>query len=339
MVTGPARRLGLFTHLDEPGPAGEVYRYNLDLLARAEQLGVDTAWVAVRHFRSGLAGLPAAFPFLAALAVRTSRIRLGTAVVPLAFEDPIRLAEDAAVLDALSGGRVELGVGKGLGMGFSAESFRAFQIDERERERRYTGALAALRRILGGAALTDVGSTLYPPAPELAGRIWQATSNSATTIAAAQAGDALQLTRGVPGADSGTVQAQQARTYLAHYAHPDRPPRIGISRAVVPAASRDDALRALGVSLRASAARAGRSDAPASLGEVAAVADRLNTKYGTAADIADQLAADPAVGLATDLIIGFSPLVPEPAEATRLLETVTTELAPALGWSPAEALV
>lgn len=72
---------------------------------------------------------------------------------------------------------------------------------------------------------------------------------------------------------------------------------------------------------------------------MAAVADRLNTKYGTAADIADQLAADPAVGLATDLIIGFSPLVPEPAEATRLLETVTTELAPALGWSPAEALV
>jgi alkanesulfonate monooxygenase SsuD/methylene tetrahydromethanopterin reductase-like flavin-dependent oxidoreductase (luciferase family) len=339
VVTGQARRLGLFTHLDEPGPAGEVYRYNLDLLARAEQLGVDTAWVAVRHFRSGLAGLPAAFPFLAALAVRTSRIRLGTAVVPLAFEDPIRLAEDAAVLDALSGGRVELGVGKGLGMGFSAESFRAFQIDERERERRYTSALAALRRILGGAALTDVGSTLYPPAPELAGRIWQATSDPATTIAAAQAGDALQLTRGVPGADSGAVQAQQARTYLTHYAHPDRPPRIGISRAVVPAASRDDALHALGVSLRASAARAGRSDAPASRGEVAAVADRLNTKYGTAADIADQLAADPAVGLATDLIIGFSPLVPEPAEATRLLEIVTTELAPALGWSPAEALV
>ena len=46
VATGSARRLGLFTHLDEPGPAGEVYRYNLDLLARAEQLGVDTAWVA-----------------------------------------------------------------------------------------------------------------------------------------------------------------------------------------------------------------------------------------------------------------------------------------------------
>jgi alkanesulfonate monooxygenase SsuD/methylene tetrahydromethanopterin reductase-like flavin-dependent oxidoreductase (luciferase family) len=333
-------RLGLFTHLDEPGPAGPVYRYNLGLLARAEQLGVDTAWVAVRHFRSGLAGLPAAFPFLAALAVRTSRIRLGTAVVPLAFEDPIRLAEDAAVLDALSDGRVELGVGKGLGMGFSAESFRAFRVDEDERDQRYRDALAALRRILAGAPLTDTGSTLYPPAPELATRIWQATSNPATTIAAARAGDALQLTRGVPGAaDSGAVQAEQARAYLAHYRHPDRPPRIGISRAVVPAASREDALEVLGASLRASAIRAGRGDAPGSLAEVAAVADRLNTKYGTTEEIVAALAADPAVGLATDLIIGFSPLVPGPAEAEQLLETVTTELAPALGWSPAAALV
>ena len=333
-------RLGLFTHLDEPGPAGQVYRYNLGLLARAEQLGVDTAWVAGRHFRSGLAGLPAAFPFLAALAVRTSRIRLGTAVVPLAFEDPIRLAEDAAVLDALSDGRVELGVGKGLGMGFSAESFRAFRIDEDERDQRYRDALAALRRILAGAPLTDAGSTLYPPAPELATRIWQATSNPATTIAAARAGDALQLTRGVPGAaDSGAVQAEQARAYLAHYRHPDRPPRIGISRAVVPAASREDALEVLSASLRASAIRAGRDDAPGSLAEVAAVADRLNTKYGTTEEIVAALAADPAVGLATDLIIGFSPLVPGPAEAEQLLETVTTELAPALGWSPAAALV
>ena len=333
-------RLGLFTHLDEPGPAGAVYRYNLDLLARAEELGVDTAWVAVRHFRSGLAGLPSAFPFLAALALGTTRIRLGPAVVPLAFEDPIRLAEDAAVLDALSDGRLELGVGKGLGMGFSAESFRAFKIDEGERNRRYSGALTALRRILAGAPLTEAGSTLYPPAPGLAGRIWQATSDPATTIAAARAGDALLLTRAVPGsAGSGAVQAEQARTYLAHYRHPDRPPRIGISRAVVPAASRDDALAALGVSLRASAARSGRGDVPASGAEVAAVADRLNTKYGTTAEIAAALAADPAVALATDLIIGFSPLVPDPAEAERLLTTVTTELAPALGWSPAGALV
>jgi alkanesulfonate monooxygenase SsuD/methylene tetrahydromethanopterin reductase-like flavin-dependent oxidoreductase (luciferase family) len=332
------RRLGLFSHLDEPGSPVEVYRRNLDLFVAAEDLGVDTAWVAVRHFHSDLAGLPSAFPFLAALAARTQRIRLGTAVIPLAFEDPIRLAEDAAVLDALSDGRLELGVGKGLGMGFSTESFAAFHIDDAERERRYVDTLSALRRILGGAALTEAGSCLYPPAQGLAGRIWQATANMSTTIAAAEAGDALQLHRTVPGADPGAVQARQAETYLAHYDSP-RPPRIGISRAVVPASSREAALRALGESLQESAARQGRTDAPATPAEVAAVAERGNTKYGTAQQIADELAADPAVALSTDLILGFNPLVPALDESHRLLEIVTSELAPALGWSPAGALV
>lgn len=339
MVGRVSRRLGFFTHLDEPGTATEVYRHNLDVFVAAEQLEFDTAWVAVRHFRSNLAGLPSAFPFLAALSARTHRIGLGTAVVPVAFEDPIRLAEDAAVLDALSGGRVELGVGKGLGMGFSTETFRAFQIDDSERERRYVDGLAALRRVLNGAALTDNGSTLYPPAAGLADRIWQATANLDTTVAAAAAGDALQLHRGVPNADSGAVQARQAETYLANFAHPWKAPRIGISRAVVPAASKEAALRAIGDSLAASAARLGRSDAPTTLDAVAGVADRINTKYGTPDDIADQLAADPAVQLSTDLIIGFTPFVPAGEEAFRLLEIIAAQLAPALGWRPTGALV
>jgi alkanesulfonate monooxygenase SsuD/methylene tetrahydromethanopterin reductase-like flavin-dependent oxidoreductase (luciferase family) len=333
------RRLGLFTHLDEPGTATDVYRHNLDLFVAAERLGVDTAWVAVRHFRSNLAGLPSAFPFLAALSARTERIGLGTAVVPVAFEDPIRLAEDAAVLDALSGGRVELGVGKGLGMGFSTETFRAFQIDDSERERRYVDGLAALRRVLNGAALTDNGSTLYPPAAGLADRIWQATANLDTTRAAAAAGDALQLHRGVPNADAGVVQAQQARHYLDAFQHPWKSPRIGISRAVVPAAGKVAALEAIGDSLAASAARLGKTDVPTTLEAVAALADRINTKYGTPEQIADELAADQAVQLATDLIIGFTPLVPALDQAFRLLEIVTSQLAPALGWSPAGAFV
>ena len=61
------------------------------------------------------AGCHPPFPFLAAAAERTRRIRLGTAAVTLPLEDPIRVAEDAAVLGALSGGRLELGVGSGAG--------------------------------------------------------------------------------------------------------------------------------------------------------------------------------------------------------------------------------
>jgi hypothetical protein len=224
-------------------------------------------------------------------------------------------------------------------MGFSTETFRAFQIDDAERERRYVDGLAALRRVLSGVALTDNGSTLYPPAAGLADRIWQATANLDTTVAAAAAGDALQLHRGVPNADSGVVQAQQAQLYLDNFRHPWKSPRIGISRAVVPAASKVAALEAIGDSLRASAARLGKTDAPTTLTEVATWADRINTKYGTPDEIADQLHADPAVQLSTDLIIGFTPLVPATDHAFRLLEIVTAELAPALGWSPAGALV
>jgi alkanesulfonate monooxygenase SsuD/methylene tetrahydromethanopterin reductase-like flavin-dependent oxidoreductase (luciferase family) len=333
------QRLGLFSHVDEPGDAGDVYRATVELFTHAERLGVDTAWVAVRHFHSALAGLPSAFVLLSALATRTTRIGLGTAVVPLAFENPIRLAEDAAVLDALSGGRVELGVGKGLGMGFSTESFAAFHIDDGEREQRYTQALAALRGILTDTPLTDSGSTLYPPAAGLAERIWQATATPATTVAAAEAGDALQVHRGVPGAaDSGAVQAEQIRTYLNAYRGAG-PPRVGLSRGIVPADSRVAALELIRDALRANAVRQGKGPGPDRLDEVAAFADRMNTKYGSTEEVVDQLAGDPAVALATDLIVGFTPAVPTFAHSRELVELVAAQIAPALGWRHEPALV
>jgi alkanesulfonate monooxygenase SsuD/methylene tetrahydromethanopterin reductase-like flavin-dependent oxidoreductase (luciferase family) len=332
------KRLGLFTHLDEPGPPGDVYQQNLELLAHAERLGVDTAWVAMRHFHSGLAGLPSAFVFLAALAARTTRIGLGSAVVPLVFEDPIRLAEDAAVLDALSAGRVELGVGKGLGMGFSTESFAAFRIDDTERDHRYVQSLTALRRILADAPLTEAGSSLYPPAPGLAGRIWQATSSRSTTVAAAEAGEGLQLHRTVAGAtDPGAVQAAQIRVYLDAY-RGSRAPRVGVSRGIVPAANRRAALELIRESVRGNAVRLNRADAPDTLAEVAIVADRMNTKYGTPDEIVAQLTSDPAVAMATDLIMGFTPAVPSFAHSRTLVEAVVAEIAPALGWQPATVL-
>jgi alkanesulfonate monooxygenase SsuD/methylene tetrahydromethanopterin reductase-like flavin-dependent oxidoreductase (luciferase family) len=331
------KRLGLFTHLDEPGSPTEVYHQHLDLLAHAERLGIDTAWVAVRHFHSGLAGLPSAFVFLAALAARTTRIGLGSAVVPLVFEDPIRLAEDTAVLDALSGGRVELGVGKGLGMGFSTESFAAFRIDDAERDRRYVRSLAALRRILADAPLTEAGSSLYPPAPGLIGRIWQATSSRSTTVAAAEAGEGLQLHRTVAGAtDPGAVQAAQIQVYLDAYRGAG-PPRVGISRGIVPADSRRAALELIRDSLRTNAVRL-NAEAPDTLAEVAAVADRMNTKYGSTDHVIEQLVTDPAVALATDLIIGFTPAVPSFEHSRALVEVVAAEIAPALGWQPATVL-
>lgn len=114
-------RIAIHSDLREHGDQATVYRETLGLFARAEELGIETAWVRSYKFRraSGTpgfsfpGGLPSPLVFLAALAARTSRIRLGTAVVPLPLENVVRVAEDAAVVDALSDGRLELGVSNG----------------------------------------------------------------------------------------------------------------------------------------------------------------------------------------------------------------------------------
>src|SRR6202048_2702756 len=106
-------RLGFLTHLHVGGDAAASYRIALDLFAAAEQLGFDSGWVAQHHFLNGAGRLPSSLTFLAAAAERTRRIQLGPAIVTLPLEYPLRVAEDAAVVDTISGGRLQLGLGTG----------------------------------------------------------------------------------------------------------------------------------------------------------------------------------------------------------------------------------
>jgi hypothetical protein len=103
------QHLAFFTRLLDAAPAAERYRLAAEQIAHAEQLGFDAAWVAQHHFHEHEGGLPSPFVFLGHLAARTSRIRLGTGIVTLPLELPVRVAEDAIVLDLLSAGRLELG--------------------------------------------------------------------------------------------------------------------------------------------------------------------------------------------------------------------------------------
>jgi alkanesulfonate monooxygenase SsuD/methylene tetrahydromethanopterin reductase-like flavin-dependent oxidoreductase (luciferase family) len=123
------KRLGFFTRLlDEARPA-ERYRLATEQIVHAEKQGFETAWVAQHHFHEEEGGLPAPFVFLAQAAARTSKIRLGTGIVTLPLENPVRVAEDAAVLDLLSSGRLELG----LGSGGTPSAFAAFGLDSADR--------------------------------------------------------------------------------------------------------------------------------------------------------------------------------------------------------------
>ena len=76
----------------------------------AEELGYDTGWVRHRHLQNYLSS---PLPFLTAVGQRTDNIHLGTAVIPLRFENAVRLAEDAATVDLLTNGRLELGLSSG----------------------------------------------------------------------------------------------------------------------------------------------------------------------------------------------------------------------------------
>jgi alkanesulfonate monooxygenase SsuD/methylene tetrahydromethanopterin reductase-like flavin-dependent oxidoreductase (luciferase family) len=98
--------IGLFDGAD-PRPGHES---TLEIIQLGERLGFDSAWVRHRHLQYGISS-PVAI--LAAATQRTSRIELGTAVTPLGWENPLRLAEDFATVDILSGGRLNPGISVG----------------------------------------------------------------------------------------------------------------------------------------------------------------------------------------------------------------------------------
>jgi len=158
---------------DDPLLADPAERYRLATaqILHAERCGFDSAWVAQHHFHEDEGGLPGPLVFLAQVAAQTSRIRLGTAIVTLPLELPIRVAEDAAVLDLMSGGRLEVGVGPGGNL----TAFEAFGLDSAERGTLLAGHLQVLRDAWAGRPLPG-GDRLYPATPHLVDRICQTDS-------------------------------------------------------------------------------------------------------------------------------------------------------------------
>jgi alkanesulfonate monooxygenase SsuD/methylene tetrahydromethanopterin reductase-like flavin-dependent oxidoreductase (luciferase family) len=138
------KRLGFFTRLLDDAAPAERYRLAAAQIAHAETAGLDSAWIAQHHFHEGEGGLPAPFAFLGFVAAQTSCIRLGTGIVTLPLENPVRVAEDAAVLDLLSNGRFELGVGTGG----NPSAFAAFGLDSAQRAEIFADNLDIVRNAL-----------------------------------------------------------------------------------------------------------------------------------------------------------------------------------------------
>jgi alkanesulfonate monooxygenase SsuD/methylene tetrahydromethanopterin reductase-like flavin-dependent oxidoreductase (luciferase family) len=126
----------LFHRPDQTRSIKDVYDYNLRVAALLEELDFDGLWVSEHHFRD-YGTVPNIFTMLAYLAGRTERIRLGSGVVVLPLHDPVHVAEEAAMVDLLSGGRLDLGVGRG----YQSIEFDGFGRDLSEARERFDEAL------------------------------------------------------------------------------------------------------------------------------------------------------------------------------------------------------
>jgi alkanesulfonate monooxygenase SsuD/methylene tetrahydromethanopterin reductase-like flavin-dependent oxidoreductase (luciferase family) len=150
---------GLITCQRFPGETRsdeELYADALDLAALAEDLGFDSVWTSEHHFVDD-GYLPSLLPMCAAIAARTERVEIGTGLLLIPLHDPIRIAEDAAAVDLLSGGRLILG----LGLGWRAEEFEGFGVPIAERARRLERSVEVLRRAWRGASAPARGAPVY----------------------------------------------------------------------------------------------------------------------------------------------------------------------------------
>jgi len=327
MAAGP--RIGFFTRVLDEAPAGERYRLALEQIRTAEAVGLDTAWVAQHHFHEAEGGLPSPFVLLAQAAAQTSRIVLGTGIVTLPLEAPLRVAEDAAVLSVLSGGRLELGVGSGG----TPSSFPPFGHDPKERPAIYARHLAQLAAALRGDVLTDDGGALYPPAPGLLATIWQATFSAEGAARIGAAGSGLMLSKAQPNRRAATLADEQRPIVDAYRAAlPEGvAPRVFGSRGLLVVDGEAEARRWIERGVERSAAPPGYAPAPAG-----ASLDELQRHYdlhiGTPEQIVERLGQDHVLLAATDAVFQVHPVDPPHEVTLRSIELLAAQVAPALGW-------
>lgn len=236
----PLRKLGFLTigRFDGDAPR-EGHLETIRTIERADELGFDSVWLRCRHLQYGISS-PVAI--MAAAAMRTSRIELGAAVIPLGLENPFRLAEDLATVDLLSDGRVNPGVSVGTPMRY--DDFRhelypdTHDVEDFSKER-----VARLLRHLRGEPVSDfegvVGIETYsrrvqPQSPGLADRVWYGGGLSSAIWAGEQGLNYLTssvvTTELTDSLDFAEIQAQQIDAYRAH--HPD-PSRARVSQGLV----------------------------------------------------------------------------------------------------------
>lgn len=316
--------------------ARDALAQTVELAVAAEELGVDGAFVRVHHFAPQLS---APFPLFSAIGVRTSRIEIGTAVIDLRYENPLYMAEEAAVADLLSGGRLQLGVSRGS----PEPAYRGFDAfgyppPEGMSDADYARAKVELfRAAIAGAGVVpaDAGGhpspsllPIQPQSPGLSERIWWGSGTRETAVWAGEQGMNLMSSTllledtAVPFDELQAEQIALFREAWAAAGHA-RVPRVSVSRSVLPVTS--DLDRRL----------FGRDGGEDQVGWIDGALARFGRSYTGEPDVlAAELAQDAAVAAADTILLTVPNQLGVDYNA-RLLETIVRHVAPAIGWSPA----
>ena len=208
--------IGVFVAAEphERGPAEDLLEF-VDLAQAVEELGYRSLWTASRHFSQGYAAIPSPLVLFAAVAERTRTLEFGPSVVTLPLENLHRLAEDFAVLDAISGGRARLGVGSGD----DPPAFEAMGVPFDERAGIMSKQLPVLLDMLQDGEVR-AGLKLYPPIENALDKVALGAQSARGAAWAASLGIGLLQGRSEPNSWEPTVsQTRAAKAYRA--VHPN----------------------------------------------------------------------------------------------------------------------
>lgn len=328
----PLRKLGFLTIglFDERDP-GAGHRTTLDVIALGEELGFDSAWVRHRHLQFGISS-PIAI--LAAASQRTSRISLGTAVIPLGWENPLRLAEDLATVDVLSGGRLNPGVSVGPPMRYDEVKHALYPQTADVEDFSYD----RLQRLLGfvrGEKATGFSGTegievfsdrVQPHSPGLSERMWYGGGSLRSAKWAGEHGLNLlcsNVVQAEQSEDFAKIQQSHIRTFRGHGGG-----RVSQGLVVIPTDSATPEQRAKYQGYVDQ--RTARTGAPVGPRRFMFARDLI----GTSAEIAEQLYAHLAFQEVDEVAFAL-PFSFAHEDYVQILTDIATKLGPELGWHPA----
>ncbi|MFC7262514.1 LLM class flavin-dependent oxidoreductase [Streptomyces lutosisoli] len=335
LPSAPLRKLGFLTIglFDQDNP-GRGHESTLDIIELGERLGFDSAWVRHRHLQYGISS-PVAV--LAAASQRTRRIELGTAVIPVGWENPLRLAEDLATVDILSAGRLNPGVSVGPPMHYEQVK-HALYPDTADAEDFGYERVERLLDFVRGKSATDFSGVegfevfsdrVQPHSPGLGRRMWYGGGSLRSAQWAGEHGMNF-LTSSVVKAeeseDFAEVQLSHVRAFRAHHPDGDRA-RVSQGLVVIPTDSASPEQRAKYEEYARK--RMPRTATPQGPARMMFAPDLV----GTSDQIAERLYSHVAFREIDEVAFAL-PFTFDHDDYVQILTDIATGLGPALGWRP-----